>query len=155
MHRRQLLASSLAFTSLLVLRRLRAVSATPASTPTAAYAHPEWLADPTWLQEQIANKANLGIIALTDEASFEQGHVPGAVQIDWPDLQITETSDQSVATWRSSVEQMLTQRGIAPDQTVVIYDGGTLYSPRVWWILDQLGHADKRMLNGGFPAWSA
>ena len=155
MHRRQLVTSSLALAGSLSLRRMFAAPVTPVATPTSGYARPDWFADPAWLQAQIAAKANLAIFAMTDEASFEKGHVPGAVQIDWPDLQITETSDQSVATWRTAVEQKLTARGISPAQTVVIYDGGTLYSPRVWWILDQLGHADKRMLNGGFPAWSA
>ncbi|MEZ4531309.1 MAG: hypothetical protein R2855_09780 [Thermomicrobiales bacterium] len=28
-------------------------------------------------------------------------------------------------------------------------------TPRLWWILYQLGHADIRILNGGLPAWTA
>jgi thiosulfate/3-mercaptopyruvate sulfurtransferase len=36
----------------------------------------------------------------------------------------------------------------------VIYDGGTFYAARLWWVLHQLGHEDKRILDGGLPAWT-
>jgi thiosulfate/3-mercaptopyruvate sulfurtransferase len=45
--------------------------------------------------------------------------------------------------------------GVERSATLVIYDGGTLYAPRLWWILYQLGHQDIRLLNGGLPAWAA
>jgi thiosulfate/3-mercaptopyruvate sulfurtransferase len=38
---------------------------------------------------------------------------------------------------------------------VVVYDGGTLYAPRLWWVLKQLGHKDARILNGGYQDWTA
>ncbi len=53
------------------------------------------------------------------------------------------------------MEALLTSLGIERNDTVVIYDGGTLYAPRLWWILYQLGHQDIRILNGGLPAWNA
>jgi thiosulfate/3-mercaptopyruvate sulfurtransferase len=86
---------------------------------------------------------------------FEEGHIPGSRQIDWPDLENVETSDQSVATWRKVVEKMLTTLGVERTDTVVVYDGGTFYAARLWWILYQLGHADVRILNGGLEAWKA
>lgn len=131
-------------------------AATPIASPEASsgYAHPEWLADASWLGQHLADPA-VKIVALTPPADFAAGHVPGAAQIDWPDLEIVETGDQSVATWRSEVEQKLTALGLAPTDTVVVYDGGTFYAPRLWWILRQLGHDDIRILNGGYPAWLA
>ncbi len=122
--------------------------------PDSGYAHPEWLADASWLTEQIA-EPSVKVVALTPADDFAAGHVPGAAQIDWPDLEIVETGDQSVATWRGEVEQKLTALGLAPADTIVVYDGGTFYAARLWWILHQLGHADVRILNGGFPAWTA
>ncbi|MER3439002.1 MAG: hypothetical protein C4346_16220 [Chloroflexota bacterium] len=129
---------------------------TPEATPAAedAYAHPEWLADAAWLRAHLGNP-RVRVIALTPQEDFARGHIPGAVQIDWPALEIVETSDQSVAHWRGEVERQLTELGVQPDQTVVVYDGGTLYAARLWWILYQLGHADVRVLNGGLPAWIA
>jgi thiosulfate/3-mercaptopyruvate sulfurtransferase len=132
------------------------VEASPVASPEAAsgYAHPEWLADAGWLKARLADPT-VKIVALTPPGDFAKDHIPGAAQIDWPDLTIVETSDQSVATWRGEVEQKLTALGLARADTVVVYDGGTFYAARLWWILSQLGHPDVRILNGGFPAWTA
>jgi thiosulfate/3-mercaptopyruvate sulfurtransferase len=129
--------------------------ATPAASPTAeGYAHPELLADAAWLEAHLSDP-KLRVVALTPKDEFAKAHIPGAVQIDWPDLNLADTSDPSIARWQGEVEQKLTTLGIAPDDTVVIYDGGTLYAARLWWVLHQLGHKDKRILNGSLPAWIA
>jgi thiosulfate/3-mercaptopyruvate sulfurtransferase len=121
---------------------------------TDGYAHPEWLADTAWLQEHL-DDADLAVVALTPEEDFLAGHVPGAAQVDWPTFEIVETTDDSIASWQSEVESLLTGLGIDRDDTVVVYDGGTFISPRLWWILHQLGHEDVRVLNGGLEAWIA
>lgn len=126
-------------------------TATPAALD--GYAHTEWLVDGEQLQELLAMREAVKVVALTAAEDFAAGHIPGAVQIDWPALEIVETGDQRVTSWRAEVEAILTELGISPDDTVVVYDGGTLYGARLWWILDQLGHTDKRILNGGLPAW--
>ncbi len=38
---------------------------------------------------------------------------------------------------------------------MVIYDGGTFYAARLWWILELLGHQNKQIIDGGLPAWIA
>ncbi|MGH2558910.1 MAG: sulfurtransferase [Thermomicrobiales bacterium] len=126
--------------------------ATPAGD--GGYAHPEWLAEPAWLMEHL-DDANVTVIGLTPASNFGNGHIPGAAQIDWQDLEIVDTSDPAIAAWQGEVEQILTRLGVARDDTVVIYDGGTLFAPRLWWVLHQLGHVDKRVLNGGLDAWEA
>ncbi len=126
-----------------------------AQTPEAGnYAYPEWLVSAEWLESQLGD-ASLAIIALTPSDEFEAAHIPGAVQTNWPDWEIVETSDQSVAVWRSEVELMLTSLGVERGDTVVVYDGGTFFAVRIWWVLHQLGHEDVRILNGGLEAWIA
>src|SRR5215207_6012605 len=115
--------------------------------------HPEWLIEASELQVMLPAGGSVKVVALQPADEFAQAHIPGAAQIDWPDLEIVETSDQRVATWREEVEAKLTALGLSPSDTVVIYDFDTLYAARLWWILDQLGHEDKRILNGGFGAW--
>lgn len=136
--------------------RTIARQATPGASPeaTSGYAHPEMLADAAWLQTQRGTPL-VKVVALTPASDFAAGHIPGAAQIDWADLDVVETSDQAVATWRGEIEHTLTALGLAPSDTVVIYDGGTFYAARLWWILHQLGHNDVRILNGGYPAWLA
>jgi thiosulfate/3-mercaptopyruvate sulfurtransferase len=123
------------------------------ASPTPGYANPDLLADPAWLTDHLTDET-VKVIALTPQPDFEQGHIPGAAQINWTDLGLADTSDPSIARWQEDVEQKLTAMGITPDDTVVIYDGGTLFAPRLWWILRQLGHKDARVLNGGLPAWA-
>ncbi|HZR03141.1 MAG TPA: rhodanese-like domain-containing protein, partial [Burkholderiales bacterium] len=130
----------------------------PRPTRTAAliesgYAHGEWLADPAWLQAHL-HDSNVKVIALMGSSEFKSGHIPGAMQIDWPELGLADTSDPSIAHWRADIEERLSRLGISQSDTVLIYDDGTLYAPRLWWILDQLGHRDKRILNGGLVAWT-
>lgn len=118
------------------------------------FAHPEWLAGVVWLQENL-DEENLAIVALTPAEAFLEGHIPGAAQIDWPALEIVETSDEAMLAWQPEVEAILTQLGIERGDTVVVYDGGSFIAPRLWWILHQLGHEDVRVLDGGLEAWVA
>lgn len=140
-----------------ILPHANPVAAVENPSPTAdrGYAHPEWLVSGEKLQEALATQRGIKVIALTPTEEFRAGHIPGAVQVDWPEFEIVETSDQRVATWRSEVEIRLTGLGIAPSDEIVIYDGGTFYASRLWWILEQLGHARKSILNGGLPGWIA
>jgi thiosulfate/3-mercaptopyruvate sulfurtransferase len=131
-------------------------TARPARAATlteSGYAHADWLADAGWLQTHL-NDSNVKVIALTGRSEFESGHIPRAAQIDWTDLGLADTSIPSITHWQADIERALTRRGISRSDTVVIYDDGTLYAPRLWWILDQLGHRDKRILNGGLVAWT-
>ena len=146
----------LAVVSLPVAPGAMAATATPVTSPEAedGYARPDWLAEAEWLKEHLGD-ANLRAVALTPADEFVAGHPTGASQIDWPDLEVTDTSDPAIGRWQDEVERKLTWLWITPANRVVIYDGGTLYAPRLWWVLHQLGHADKRVLNGGLPAWTA
>lgn len=136
--------------------RQTAEEARPARATALAgsgYVHADWLADAVWLQAHL-NDSNVKVIALTESSEFKRGHIPGAVQIDWTDLGLADTSSASITYWQADIEQKLARLGIARSDTVLIYDDGTLYAPRLWWILDQLGHRDKRILNGGLVAWT-
>jgi thiosulfate/3-mercaptopyruvate sulfurtransferase len=148
MKRRTVLLSPLA---LLTAHRIPVSAQSPVATP-GGYAHPDWLVDPSWLDQHLQDD-NLIVIALTPPADFDKGHIDGAAQVDWPDLALSESSQ--ISDWRTQMETLLTKLGVERTDTVVIYDGGTLYAPRLWWILYQLGQQDIRILNGGLPAWTA
>jgi thiosulfate/3-mercaptopyruvate sulfurtransferase len=52
---------------------------------------------------------------------------------------------ETLARWR-----------ITPSTPVVVYDAGSgaMAAARAWWLLRWMGHADVRVLDGGFAAWT-
>lgn len=93
------------------------------------------------------------VIALTEPETWAAGHIAGSQRIDWPELELGETTADAIASWEETTRAQLGGLGIAPDSDVVIYDGGTLFAARLWWVLDFFGHETKRVLDGGLPAW--
>ncbi len=152
--RRAMLASGAAVALADASARAAATPTPPTGDATGGYARPDWLAEPGWLSDRLGDPA-VRIVALTPTDDFAAGHLPGAAQVDWAAFEIADTSDPSIARWQGEVEATLTGLGLSPADTVVVYDGGSLFAARLWWILDYLGHADTRILNGGLPAWQA
>ncbi len=93
-------------------------------------------------------------------ALYAQGHLPGALYADLnrdlSDLGRTghgrhplpdsDTFAARLGTW-----------GIGPQTQVVVYDAGdgSMAAARLWWLLRLIGHAQVRVLDGGFAAWQA
>lgn len=127
---------------------------TPEVSPSSEYARPDWLVDADWTAANL-HDPGITIVGLVPADDFSAGHIPGAAQVDWPDLEVVETGDQSIASWRGEIEGILTKLGIERADTVVVHDNGSFYAARLWWILHQLGHADVRILNGGLETWTA
>lgn len=125
-----------------------------AAGANGGYAHPDWLVGTKWLERHL-NAPRVKVVALTSEADFSNGHIPGAAQIDWRALEVTDTSPASLTKWQGAVEQTLTALGLDRGDTIMAYDGGTLFAARLWWVLDHLGQKDKRVLDGGLPVWTA
>lgn len=130
------------------------VQGTPIASPAAGsgYARPGLLVDPAWLDARRGD-AGLVTVAFMPPEEAEAEHIPGALQIDWPELEVTDTSDGSIASWQQAVEGLVGALGIDRDISVVVYDNGTLFAARLWWILRWLGHERVHILNGGLAAW--
>jgi thiosulfate/3-mercaptopyruvate sulfurtransferase len=46
--------------------------------------------------------------------------------------------------------------GLGDGNLIVVYDGAGIYSsPRAWWMLRSMGHAEVKVLDGGLPKWRA
>lgn len=127
---------------------------TASPAPGTDYARPEMLVDTGWLRDRL-DDPSVRTVGLMPAETFATGAIPGSVQIDWPDLEVTDTSDASLAEWQAMIEERLTGLGIGRGQTVVVYDEGTLFAARLWWVLHYLGHERVHVLNGGLPAWIA
>ncbi len=96
----------------------------------------------------------LGGPAGADE--FATGHIPGAAYIDLD----TELAAPPGAGGRhplpdaSVFESAMRRAGVSNERPVVVYDDwGGRAAARAWWLLRYFGHANVRVLDGGWGAW--
>jgi thiosulfate/3-mercaptopyruvate sulfurtransferase len=89
--------------------------------------------------------------------AYDAGHLPGAIFLDVDTvLTAKEGPGRHPLPDPMAFAAALGQLGIASDDFIAVYDdvGGWVAS-RLWWMLDNLGHEDVAVLDGGFPAWVA
>jgi len=93
-------------------------------------------------------------------ALYAQGHLPGALYVDLnrdlSDLGRTGHGRHPLPD-SDAFAARLGAWGIGPQTDVVIYDAGdgSMAAARLWWLLRLIGHAQVRVLDGGFAAWQA
>jgi thiosulfate/3-mercaptopyruvate sulfurtransferase len=116
------------------------------------YAHPEVLTTTDWVAAH-GRDANVRIVESDEDLLlYEQGHVPGAVKIDWHlDLQhqvIRDYIDQS------AFERLCSAKGISRDTTVVFYgDKNNWWACYAFWTFKVYGHPRCLVMNGGRKRW--
>lgn len=120
----------------------------------ADYAQPGRLVSPQWLSAQLGSKGLKVVESDEDSLLYNIGHIPGAVRIDWhKDLNDPITRD-FISPERFA--ELMDEKGIAPDDTVVIYgDKRNWWACYTLWVFELYGHADVRLLDGGRDAWMA
>jgi thiosulfate/3-mercaptopyruvate sulfurtransferase len=120
----------------------------------APYAHPEVLVDTGWLADHL-NDPNLRLIESNEDILlYDQGHIPGAIKIDW----IGDLNDPVVRDYldREGFEKLMSSKGISNDSTVVFYgDKNNWWATYAFWVFKLFGHQDVRLLNGGRAKWIA
>lgn len=90
---------------------------------------------------------------------YAAGHVPGSRFVDLH-RQLADTSRQGAGRHPlppvGRFAELLGRLGISPSTTVVAYDSAAgATASRLWWMLRSIGHADARVLDGGWQAWVA
>ena len=120
----------------------------------AGFTHPEYLADPGWLQAHLSNP-NLVVVDLDAEAGYLRGHIPGAVHLANNYERNPETgwvNTQPPKRFAATCQRL----GIGDATLVVAYDNNlSLYAARFWWALNYYGHRNVRVLDGGWRRWVA
>jgi thiosulfate/3-mercaptopyruvate sulfurtransferase len=86
---------------------------------------------------------------------YEQGHIPGAVYLDWSTDIIDP--DNPIAFMLASAERFaatMEDRGIGDGSTVVAYADEFGSGPyRLWWAFRMYGHDEVGVLDGGMEMW--
>ncbi len=122
-----------------------------AQAQTEGYARPELLAETEWLAQRL-NDPQVRIVDLRAEDAYRRGHIPGAVHLSPHQLKDPDNEVYVIAPDRFA--RLMGDLGIGNDTTVVGYDDqGGLFAARLWWVLEYYGHAQAKVLNGGWNKW--
>ncbi len=87
-----------------------------------------------------------------DTSAYDKGHIRNAVKIDWKaDLQDPVRRD---FVDKAGFEALLSERGIANDDTVILYGGNNnWFAAYAYWYFKLYGHDKVRLLDGGRKKW--
>lgn len=116
------------------------------------------IVSPAWLTENLNNPQVRIVDARVSDPRLPMGyraaHIPGAVPFDLNrDMYEMGPGGPRIKSFEA-IAQILGDRGIANDATLVLYDEGTgPLTGTVYWLLKYMGHDDLRVLNGGWHAW--
>jgi thiosulfate/3-mercaptopyruvate sulfurtransferase len=120
----------------------------------AEYAHPEVLVDTSWVADHLSDPKVRIVESNEDILLYDQGHIPGAVKLDW----VGDLNDPVVRDYldRERFEKLLAAKGISNDTTVVFYgDKNNWWATYAFWVFKLFGHKDARIMNGGRAKWIA
>src|SRR6266550_723957 len=119
---------------------------------STGYAKPDVLVSTQWVQDHL-NDPNLRIIESDEDVLlYEQGHIPGAVKLDWH----TDLQDSVVRDYvnRERFEELLSERGIGNDTTVIFYgDKNNWWATYAFWVFQLFGHTNAKVMDGGRVKW--
>ena len=110
------------------------------------------LVETDWLAANL-NKANIILIDMSDGTQYQRFHLPGAINLPYEYL--TQSKNKvSLSVGQKQIIKLLGQIGITQQTHVVAYDDmGGLHASRLLWELEQLGHPNMSLLNGGLVKW--
>jgi thiosulfate/3-mercaptopyruvate sulfurtransferase len=112
------------------------------------------LVDADWAQQHFDDPNVRFVEVDVDTAAYDEGHIPGAVGWNWTS-QLSDGIRRDIVS-RDELEKLLSDSGIGPDTTIVLYgDNNNWFAAWAYWQLKLFGVEDVRILNGGRKLWVA
>jgi thiosulfate/3-mercaptopyruvate sulfurtransferase len=110
------------------------------------------LVDNAWVEEHLDDDKVVLIEVDEDTSAYDKGHIRGAIRLDWKkDLQDPIRRD---FVNKEQFEQLLSDRGVATDDTVVLYGGNNnWFAAYAYWYFKLYGHDQALLLDGGRKKW--
>jgi thiosulfate/3-mercaptopyruvate sulfurtransferase len=91
------------------------------------------------------------VVVDTREAwEYAEGHLPGAVQLDWRDLVDAETRGLKPD---AELESLLAERGVTPDRRIVLYCNTARRISHTYVALRHLGYEHVDFYEGSLTEW--
>jgi thiosulfate/3-mercaptopyruvate sulfurtransferase len=110
------------------------------------------LVDAGWVESHLDDPSVVLVEVDEDTSAYDKNHIRNAIKLDWKkDLQDQVRRD---FVNRQQFEELLSERGISNDDTVVLYGGNNnWFAAYAYWYFKLYGHADVRLLDGGRKKW--
>ncbi|HJQ06457.1 MAG TPA: sulfurtransferase [Nocardioides sp.] len=105
-----------------------------------------------WVADNLDNDKVVLIEVDEDTTAYNKGHIKGAIKLDWT----TDLQDQVRRDFvnKAQFEALLSERGVANDDTVVLYGGNNnWFAAYAYWYFKLYGHQDVKLLDGGRKKW--
>jgi thiosulfate/3-mercaptopyruvate sulfurtransferase len=105
-----------------------------------------------WVAEHLNDPKVVLIEVDEDTTAYDKGHIEGAIKLDWT----TDLQDQVRRDFvsKAQFEELLSSRGVANDDTVVLYGGNNnWFAAYAYWYFKLYGHQDVKLLDGGRKKW--
>ena len=105
-----------------------------------------------WVEENLDTPNVVLVEVDEDTAAYDKNHIRNAVRIDWQDDLQDPVRRDFVS--KAQFEELLGRKGIANDDTVVLYGGNNnWFASYAYWYFKLYGHQDVRLLDGGRKKW--
>ncbi|MEU6133791.1 sulfurtransferase [Nocardioides sp. NPDC047086] len=105
-----------------------------------------------WVEEHLDDPKVVLIEVDEDTTAYDKGHIKGAIKLDWT----TDLQDQVRRDFvsKDQFSALLSERGVANDDTVVLYGGNNnWFAAYAFWYFKLYGHQDVKLLDGGRKKW--
>jgi thiosulfate/3-mercaptopyruvate sulfurtransferase len=110
------------------------------------------LVDADWVETHLDDPGVVLVEVDEDTTAYDKGHIRSAVKLDWKkDLQDPVRRD---FVDRHGFEQLMSERGIGNDDTVILYGGNNnWFAAYAYWYFRLYGHQNVKLLDGGRKKW--
>ena len=105
-----------------------------------------------WAQDNLDAPKTVFVEVDEDTSAYATGHIPGAIKLDWK----TDLQDQVKRDFVDAAQfsKLLSERGIANDDTVILYGGNNnWFAAYAYWYFKLYGHQDVKLIDGGRKKW--
>ncbi|HCL4438200.1 TPA: sulfurtransferase [Clostridium botulinum] len=129
------------------------------TTQKESYKDSSYIVGSDWLSKNL-NKDNVIIVDARPDKDYKKGHIPGAINVQWPYFTNQEgkpgEKDWGMLLPEKELSKKLSSLGIDKNKTIVAYaenKSGWGEDGRIIWMLRMIGIENSKMLNGGFDYW--
>jgi thiosulfate/3-mercaptopyruvate sulfurtransferase len=90
------------------------------------------------------------IVDTREQWEYEEGHIPGAVRLDWRELVDDETRGLLPV---DDIRSILGERGLDPDNRILLYCNTARRISHTYTVLRHLGYPDLAFYEGSLTEW--